>query len=219
MKKSINCLSFLLIIISLAITSCTVSVGDNGADSETLIKLNRMDSYGLIYSNLEFIGSGLDENCGEVTVNLLKGTSSHELEIGKCEPNLITAWIPEDIESDVYKVEINFGNESFTAIEGDELITNIKLRPVILSMSSSEVVAGESFEITGLHIVNNSSSTVNDPKVWIMKSGYTNTVSDITVNSEGTKATIVIDDGIDPGEYDFLLSTDEWSNQLKLTIK
>ncbi len=219
MLKSSTNFFLLLLCTSFFLSSCSVSISDGGTAPESSAELFEMESLGFIYSKLEFKGSDLNEDCPNVGVELTNGTTKYDLEILSCESNLIEAWIPEDIEPNKYEVTLNVGDASFSSIDGDMLETNIKVRPVILSMSATEILAGETIEITGLHIINNSTSTVNDPKVWIMASGYTNTVSDITVNTEGTAATIIIDDGVPSGEYDFLLTTKEWSNKLTLTIK
>jgi hypothetical protein len=218
MYKSNNNLYLLMLCISFFISACTVSVSDGG-DPESSTELYKMESLGFVYSQLEFSGSDLNENCNDVQVKLSNGSTDYDLEILTCESNSIIAWIPEDVEPDKYDVTIDFGNLSISSIDGEQLETDIKIRPVILSMSTTEIIAGETLDITGLHIINNSSSSVYDPKVWLMKSGYTNTVSEITVNTEGTAASIIIDEDTPPGVYDFLLSTEEWSNQLELTIK
>jgi|TARA_R110000737_G_scaffold353113_1_gene402397 hypothetical protein len=83
-------------------------------------------------------------------------------------------------------VTVRFGNLSISSIDGNNLETDVKIRPEILTISATEITAGQSLDITGLHIVNNSNSPSNAPKVWIMGSGSTNTVSEITVNTAGS---------------------------------
>lgn len=219
MNKSINNLNLFLLCTCFLISACTISVSDGSSDPELSAKLSKMESLGFIYSKLRFEGTDLDEDCANVQVELSNGSIIHELDIRTCEWNSIIAWIPEDVDSDKYNVTVRFGNLAISSIDDKNLETDVKIRPVVLTMSATEITAGQSLNITGLHIVNTSNSPSNDPKVWIMGSGYTNTVSEITVNTDGTSASIIIDDGIPPGDYDFLLSTDEWSNQLQLTIK
>ncbi len=208
----------LLLLLTLWLSACTVISTEDIAPNETAVRINQIDADGWIFSDLILEGAEMDMNCADNSVSISDGSTSVSLGIKECTPGTITAWISEDVAEGVYKIEANIDGTTFTAIDGVDMEVEIKNRPVILSMSETTMEDGATITIEGLHLLNTSNVVQNDPKVWIMASGYTNTVSEITVNETGTEATVVMDDGIKAGEYDFLLTTDEWSNRIAITI-
>ena len=218
MKLTLNKCNILLFFICLFTSACTVSVEDDTNPQNSSIKITGIDTFGWIYSDLIFEGSGLDADCSRNKVALTKDGTSVDLDINDCKSNEVIAWIPEDLDTGTYVINVEIDGNSFNAIDGELMEVEVKNRPVMLSVDKTEVAGGETIIVTGLHFLNPTTLSQNDPKVWIMASGYTNTVSEITVNDEGTMATIILDEDIDPGVYNFLLTTDEWSNEIQLTI-
>ncbi len=217
MKTSILKSVLFLFAIVLFSPACEITVDDDNPISSSM-DLNEMETFGWVYSEIQFNGSGFDTNCSNVSVVLSSGGTSQEIEVQTCTENSIVAWIPDTMEPGMYDVTLNVGGNSFTSIGGNDLQVEVKIRPVILTMSPTAVAPGGTVNLTGKYILNETNTPQYDPQVWLMATGYTNTVSDITVNAEGTEATVVISDNIAPGEYTFKLSCVEWSNELVITI-
>jgi len=211
-------LSALLLLSALLVNACTVTTDGDFDSDVSNAKVTGIESFGWIYSDLIIEGSELDENCNNNTVTISKGSTEFALDLIDCTGSEVTAFIPEDVPTGVYKITADINNKDFTSIDGVDMEIEIKNRPVILDMSTTTMNDGETITISGLHLLNPTSISQNDPMVWIMKSGYTNNVSEITVDPDGTSATIIIDEGIPAGEYDLLLTTDEWSNKIVITI-
>lgn len=216
--KSTFLKSFLfLLAIALFSPGCTITTEDDSPIDSSL-ELDEMDTQGWVYSEIEFKGAGFNADCSNTTVTVSNGGTTQELAVQSCTENSIIAWIPDTMEAGTYDVTLNVDGNSFSSINGNNLELEVRIRPVILSLSSTEFAAGEVIQLTGKYIVNDSTVPQNDPKVWLMATGYTNTVSDIVVNAEGTAATVTISDSISPGEYTFKLTCVEWSNELNITI-
>lgn len=218
MKFSLSQLPFLFALAIFLVPACTVTVDDDDQNPDLSVVLNDMDTFGWVYSEIVFEGSGLDANCSNVQVSLTNGTNSQNLEIQDCTAGAITAWIPEDLAPDNYDVTLNVDGNTFTELNDEALTVEVKLRPVILTMSTTEIAPEGTLTLTGLYLNNDTGQAPFDPQVWLMKPNYTNTVSEITVNDAGTEATVTIDDDPEPGEYNFLITCQEWSNEIKLTI-
>lgn len=209
----------LLLLLALLVNACTITTEDDDlGPSDTDAQITGIDASGWIYSDLIIEGSGFEVNCGNISISISDGNTTQSLAINDCTDAAITAWIPEDTTPGTYSISVDIDGNTFTSINGTDMEVEVKNRPVVLSMSKTMMDDGETITIEGLHLLNQTTVPQNDPKVWIMGTGYTNTVSEITVNSDGTAATIVIDEGIDAGEYNFLLTTDEWSNEIVITI-
>lgn len=206
---------FLITLIGLS-SACEITVGDG---EDTFIELDKVETFGWVYSDIIFEGNNFPADCGDIKVSLNDGTTTRDLDINSCSATEVVAWIPEDMPAGTYEITFQAGNATFTSVDLAELQVEIKIRPVILTLSATEVPVGGTIELTGLNIINDTNNSVYDPTVWITASGYTNTVSDITVNDEGTAATVVLDDDIAPGDYDFKLTCVEWSNELQIKIK
>tara|TARA_R110002167_G_scaffold128570_13_gene310946 strand:- start:1354 stop:2025 length:672 start_codon:yes stop_codon:yes gene_type:complete len=212
----------LFVAISLVATSCSVTTDPVEAlaeiEASAQISLTKMETSGSIYSEITFTGKSFGGDCTKMTVSLENSAGSTGLEIKECSDTSVTAWIPADMEAGDYDVTLEVNGTSFSDINGEDLQATITLRPVILTMSATEIVAGGTLDITGLHLLNTSGDPVNNPKVWLMKIGSTNTVSEITVNDDGTAASIVIDSDIAKGLWSIKLTCEEWSNEYDLTI-
>ena len=219
MKTSLLKSILFLFVIALFAPSCTITTEDD-TPIDTSMELNEMDTFGWVYSEITFNGAGFDADCDNTSVILSSGGTSQEISVESCTENSIVAWIPDTMDPGVYDVTLNVGGNSFTSLGGADLQVEVKIRPVILTMTPTEVAPGGTIEITGKYIINETSNPVYDPKVWLTTTGYTNTVSDITVNADGTAATIVLSDNIGPGPgvYNIKLTCVEWSNELDITI-
>ncbi len=211
-------LSALLLLFALIMNSCTVTSDDGSDPDASSANISAIESSVFIYDELVIRGSGLNVSCGNNKVTLANDDNTISLEIRECTETEITAWIPEDAVPGVYSVTADIENTAFTSINGTAMEVEIKTRPVITSMSKTSFNDGETITIEGLNLQNTSSLPQHNPIAWIMASGYSNNVSDVEVNSDGTGATIIIDDGIEAGEYNFVWTTDEWSNEVVITI-
>ena len=218
MKTSLNKFYFLLLLVASLFTACTITTEDDTVDPNNPLSLSEMETFGWVYSEITFNGSGMGTDCNNISVTLSNATTNQDLTIQNCAENSITAWIPEDMATGTYDVTLNVDGTSFSSINGEDLQVEVRIRPVILTMSTTEIAPEGTLEITGLYIVNESTNAVYDPKVWLTRSNYTNTVSEITVNADGTAATIIIDDNLEPGVYDFKITCVEWSNEIEITI-
>lgn len=217
MKTSFLKMSFFLLGLVMLTNACEV-VEDDPSNPDTTITLNEMDTFGWVYSEIIFNGTGLDANCNNIVVTLSNNTESRDLEIQNCEATSITAFIPVDMPAGMYDVTVVVDGKTFTAVNGTDLSIEVKIRPVILTMSATEIAPEGALTITGQYIINESNNSVYDPTVWLTRPNYTNTVSEITVNAEGTEATIIIDDNLEPGVYNLKLTCIEWSNEVEITI-
>lgn len=199
------------------VSSCTVTTEDDTTPDPS-ISVTGADTFGWIYSDLIIEGAGLDANCSNTIVTLTKDGTATNLDINDCTATAITAFIPSDMPLGTYTLTADVDGTVFTSFGNDPAEVEVKTRPVIFPLPKTEFTASESFEITGLNLLNQTMLDQNDPLVWIMKSGYTNTVSDITVAADGKSATIVLHDSLDPDDYTFKITTDEWSNEWNITI-
>jgi len=204
--------------VAFTLHSCTIETDDDTAGDLNAQITGYETNGGWIFGELYIEGVALDENCANNSVTLSDASSSISLDIVNCTSNEIAALIPADASPGSYSITVGVNGNNFSSIDGMPLEVEVKERPVILSMSKTSMEDGETITLSGLNLLNPTSLPQNEPKVWIMKSGYTNTVSDISVNSSGTSATVTIDEGIDAGEYRFLLTTKEWSNEIMITI-
>ncbi len=211
-------LSAFVLFITYLMASCTISTDDFNDVNSSDIQLSNIETSGWVFGDLILKGSGFDTDCSNNAITINNGTTMTSLDLIECTESQITARIPEDATPGLYSIVADLSGNSFTSINNVAMEVQVKIRPVILSMSKTTMEDGETISINGLHLTNPTNLPQYNPKVWIMKSGYTNTVSDISVNSNGTGATVEIDEGIDPGEYRFLLTTEEWSNEIAITI-
>ncbi len=210
---------YLSVILSvILVASCTLTVEDDESPAGPL-SLTSIPSSAYIYGELEIRGSGFSSNCADNKVFLTKDNQSTDLTVDECSGSKIIAFVPLDLEAGDYSLAIENGIDAVTETSSGPITITIKERPVILNISSLEIPVGGTLTIEGVNFLNKTGLSVYDPTVWITKSGYTNTVSDITVNSDGTEAEITLDDDIEAGDYQFKITTDEWSNEFDLKIQ
>ncbi len=209
---------FSILLSVILVASCTLTVEDDDPTAGPL-SLTSVPSSAYIYGELEIRGSGFSGNCAENQVFLTKDNQSTELTVDDCSSTNLVAFVPLDLEAGEYSLGLENGIDAITESNGQPILINIRERPVILTISSQEIPVGGTLTIEGINFLNKTGLSVYDPTVWITKSGYTNTVSDITVNADGTQAEITVDDDIEAGDYQFKITTDEWSNEFDLKIQ
>lgn len=209
---------FSVILSVVLVASCTLTVEDDESPAGPL-SLSSVPSSAYIYGELEIRGSGFSSNCSDNKVFLTKDNQSIELAIDECTGSKVIAFVPLDLEAGDYSLGIENGIDVVTETSSGPIVITIKERPVILTISSLEIPVGGTITIEGVNFLNKTGLSVYDPTVWITKTGYTNTVSDITVNADGTEAEIKVDDDIEAGEYQFKITTDEWSNEFDIKIQ
>lgn len=221
-----NLLSFKLIIgfFLVGFYACDVNVTDDNDITDSPSVITSLDAPGWIYSRIEMTGTSLNANCNNSSVTLTKNSTDYALDIIECTSTSLVAWIPEDMETGMYAITANVDGTEYTTTSGvfnngDPMEVEVKNRPVILSMSATSLPPLGTLVLDGINLANTTGIESNDPMVWLTRPNYTNTVSEITVNSEGTQATIIVDDMLESGEYDLKLTVDEWSNEVQLTIE
>ncbi|MFT4665599.1 MAG: hypothetical protein ACI8YQ_000774 [Polaribacter sp.] len=181
-------------------------------------QLFEMETDGWIYSDLLLKGLDFDLGCGNNEVTLTKEGNTIDLEITDCLISILIAQIPENLDPGNYSIIAEINGKTFTEIDGLPMEVEVKNRPVVFPLSSTNIKRGEAFEITGLHLLNETNIPEFNPLVWIMKDDFTNTVSSYEVSADGNSATIILDEDIEPGNYRFKVTAKEWSNEYDVII-
>lgn len=175
-------------------------------------------SDGWIYSDLLLKGLDFDLGCGNNKITLSREGTMIDLEITDCLISILIGHIPENVDPGTYSVIAEINGKTFTEIDGLPMEVEVKNRPVVFPLGRTDILRGVAFEIEGIHLLNETEITQYDPLVWIMKEGYTNTVSIYDVSADGNSATIILDEAIEPGAYRFRVTAKEWSNEYDITV-
>jgi len=210
----------ILLLLAIFSPACEVTVGDDNPTGNVIVELDDMDTTGRVFSEVEFRGSGFGDDCVGKSVVFSSGFSSQQIAVQSCSDNSIIAFIPDTMEPGNYAVTLNVDHVSFSALNGTDLEVEVIARPVILTMTPTQVAPGGTVSVTGRYFLNPTNISVYDPAAWITQVGYSNTVSDVTVNADGTAATIIISDNLAPGAgvYQFKMVAEEFGNEVDLTI-
>ena len=211
----------------LSIFSCGVSEDIENIQDE-LAKLNFSvstynDQVG-IYDTLTIRGS-FSEDLPAPTINI-SGTNDYTLDFISASTSEIIAFIPVNVEAGNYELSFTVDGETITEnLAGEVMNITMQDRPLVTNISSKSFAAGTEITVSGGSFINTSGNESYKPTVWFMATGYTNTVSEITVNEAGDQASIIVDADIPAGEYTFHITADQdsqyytqWSNELTVTV-
>ncbi len=177
-----------------------------------------IETEGWIYSDLILKGLDLNFDCSDNNISLLKDGNTIDLEITDCLISFLIAHIPVDLDPGTYSIIADVDGKTFTEIDGAPMEVEVKNRPVVFPLSSTNIKRGEAFQITGLHLLNETEIPEFDPLVWIINGDNTNTSSSYEVSEDGKSATIILDENIEPGEYRFKVTAVEWSNEYDVIV-
>lgn len=210
----------------LLIFACEVSDDVNDVKDDLADVTFEISSYNPTYGindTLVFRGSYSEGIEPSVSIS---GDSDFELGFAGATETELMVFIPAEVEAGDYDITFTLGDKEITNDAfGDPLPLKVQDRAVITHISSNEFAAGTEIILEGGPFINNTDDNSREPQIWFMKTGYTNTVSEVTVSEDAATITFIADADLPAGEYKLSVTTGQdseyytsWSNEVIVTV-